>query len=125
MPQAEFRYEEEQLKIEIQRMGEDLCIRFYGGDRGHIGSIAMAEPRPSLTGSGQTSATVSVYTYSGHKDDIVASSVARQVAAELNRKCVVIVGIHYDHFTQDRLAAVNRIAAQIPVMAEEAYGAIH
>lgn len=50
MSRKDYWYEKEQLKIEMQQMGEDLCIHFYGGDRGHIGSVAMAEPRPSLTG---------------------------------------------------------------------------
>ncbi|MBU9728905.1 prenylated flavin chaperone LpdD [Diplocloster modestus] len=124
MSRKDYWYEKEQLKIEIQQMGEDLCIHFYGGDRGHIGSVAMAEPRPSLTGSGKISATVSVYTYAGHKDDILASTIAREVSAKLNRKCVVAVGIHYDHFTPDHLTAVNEITEKIPIMAEETYGAL-
>lgn len=124
MSRKDYWYEKEQLKIQMQQMGEDLCILFYGGDRGHIGSVAMAEPRPSLTGSGEISSTVSVYTYSGHKDDLIASAIAREVAAKLNRKCVAAVGIHYDRFTPEHLAAVNEITEKIPIMAEEAYGTL-
>jgi len=71
----------------VRRMGDDCLVSLRGGDKAHIGSVAMAVPRPSLTGVGR-SATVSTLNRTGHKDDFLANPIAHEVAARMD--CVVV-----------------------------------
>jgi gallate decarboxylase subunit D len=87
-------------------VGDDVVVSLWGGTKPHIGALALAQPRPSLTGSGATSATSSVLTLLGHKDDTVSRAAAEHLAAELG--CVVVVGagLHVDEATAEELAAL-------------------
>ncbi len=92
-----------ELWIAYERMGDDLTVAVYGGDRPHIGSIAIAIPRPSLSDAAKFSATTSVVNVTGHKDDVVGAQVASALSARL--RCVVSVscGIHFDNITSNQL----------------------
>ena len=83
-------FQELNVKLHTEVMGNDLCITISGGDRPHIGSIAIADPRKSLTGDGSTSATVSTYNFTGHKDYEVADVIALAVASKKNCRTVVV-----------------------------------
>ena len=78
-------------------IGSDLLVCIWGGDRPHIGSVAAAQPRPSLKDSDATSATASVLTYIGHKDDVTAKCAAEALAGALATNVVVTAGIHWDN----------------------------
>jgi hypothetical protein len=73
----------------------DLTIVICGG-QDHAGAVALALPRPSLADPGRQSATSSVLTVPGHKDDLPAREVAEKVAAATGRNVVAVAGIHYD-----------------------------
>ena len=81
-------------------VGNDLMAVLSGGDRPHIGAVAVAIPRPSLKGSGRTSSTSSVFTLIAHKDDEVARKTSEALARELNRVAVVSAGIHIDNASE-------------------------
>jgi len=78
------------------RSGADLVVNIKGGDRPHVGAISVAIPRPSLENPRRTSASSSVITLTGHKDDEVARPLSEKIARELNRVVVVAAGIHVD-----------------------------
>ncbi|WP_462325079.1 prenylated flavin chaperone LpdD [Desulfoplanes sp.] len=84
------------VRIRVLPMGEDLCVAVSGGDREHIGAVALAEPRPSLRDGKTTSATVSVLAVTGHKEDELARGVAKEMASALNARVSVSCGIHVD-----------------------------
>lgn len=101
------------LAITVVPMGNDLSLNVYGGDAPHIGCVVLAIPRPSLTGEGQ-SATVSVLNRTGHKDDIVAVDMAKQLAATTGGVVSASVGIHLDTIdaaTRDELAHAGGVLA--------------
>jgi hypothetical protein len=87
-------------------IGPDLLVCIWGGTRPHIGSVAAAQPRPSLKDSEATSATASVLTYIGHKDDITAKFVAEALAGALAANVVVTAGIHWDNLDDERIQIV-------------------
>ena len=109
------RWRDENLRVDVhvQRLGSDACIMIFGGDAPHIGCAVMAEPRESLRGNGEWSATASVLNATGHKDDEVALPVARSVAARLKCRTVVVCGIHYETFDGDLAAYVEGLAKRI------------
>ena len=94
------------LLCSVQPMGDDCIIALRGGDKAHIGSTAMAVPRPSLTGVGR-SATVSTLNRTGHKDDFLANPIAHAVAARLDCAVTCVAGVHVDDATPEQIAAIQ------------------
>lgn len=87
------------VDAEAVRIGADLLVYIWGGNVPHIGAVAAAQPRPSLADSQQNSATASVLTYLGHKEDEVVKYVSEKLSGALNTKVVVTAGIHWDDLT--------------------------
>lgn len=106
-------YETMRVHLHTERMGNDLCITVCGGDRPHIGSVAIAEPRESLTGNGTLSATVSTFNFVGHKDDMVANAIAHAVAANLGCRTVVLCGLHYDSVCSELFSQVHALTMEM------------
>ena len=91
------------LRLRWLRMGEDICLILSGGDQEHIGAVAVAHPRPSLADPARMSATASVITLPGHKEDMLARELSLKVAGTLNVAACVVCGIHIRHPTPDML----------------------
>ena len=64
----------------VDEMGEDLLVTIWGGVV-HIGAVAMAAPRPSLRDPRRTSATSSVFTFPGHKEDVTVKMISEMLSA--------------------------------------------
>lgn len=102
----------EKIYLVSQFMGDDLSVLVYGGEKSHIGSISIAEPRESLTGEGK-SATVSTFVFSGHKDDIIGNYFAKKLSKELETRVVVNCGIHYNNLSLDDIKNVDKSCKEI------------
>ncbi len=70
-----------------------LVVTLVGGHT-HVGAVALATPRPSLRDHGKLSATSSVLTLPGHKDDNLARTVSERLAAALGQPITVSAGVH-------------------------------
>jgi|GEM_PF-456036 len=73
-----------------------ISIYLGGGERPHIGTTVVSQPRLSLTGDGQTGCTTSVFNLLGHKDDAIAVPIAEALCKSLQQVVVVTAGIHID-----------------------------
>jgi len=93
--QGQYRVEARGILI-----GDELMVAIYGGTAPHIGAVAIAIPRPSLQDPNITSATSSVFTLVGHKDDVIARREAEELASSLNRIVVVVAGLHINQATE-------------------------
>ncbi|HJX23595.1 MAG TPA: hypothetical protein VJ574_04190 [Candidatus Bathyarchaeia archaeon] len=82
------------ISLRAARSGEDLVVIVNGGDKHHVGAIAVGIPRPSLKNPGKTSSTVSVFNLTGHKDEAIARDISERMTSSLNRVVVVIAGVH-------------------------------
>ena len=100
------------LVCDVQKMGDDCLVSLRGGDKAHIGSTAMAVPRPSLTGVGR-SATVSTLNRVGHKDDFLANPIAHEVAARLDCAVTCVAGVHVDDATPEQIAAIQAAVPEV------------
>ncbi len=98
------------LQAEVRMIGADLLVAIFGGERPHIGAVAVAQPRPSLRDPRRLSATASVICLLGHKEDTLAKAAAEQLAAALNTRVVVTAGMHWDDLSQEGIRQVNRNA---------------
>ena len=94
------------IEAEVRLVGSDLLVILYGGSKPHIGSIAVALPRPSLKNKKLMSSTASVYNFLGHKDGVVAQKLSGKLSAGLNKNVVVVAGIHIDKITKKGIAKV-------------------
>ena len=100
------------LRCSVTHMGDDCVVALRGGDKAHIGSTAMAVPRPSLTGVGR-SATVSTLNRTGHKDDFLANPIAHAVAERLNCVVACVAGVHVDDATPEQIAAIQAAVPEV------------
>lgn len=103
------RTQEANLLVEARavQIGADILVYIWGGDRPHIGAVAAAQPRPSLANENRRSATCSVLTYLGHKEDEVVKLVSEHLSAALDTHVVVTAGIHRDGLDQDEIRAIG------------------
>lgn len=79
--------------------GRDLSVTICGGTSRHIGAAAIGIPRPSLKDPEKTSASVSVFCVTGHKEDLPARDAAQLLASRYDCVADVSVGIHLDNAT--------------------------
>ena len=84
------------LSASVRLIGRDILVAIWGGEKPHIGAVAVAQPRPSLKDPDLTSASASVICLVGHKEDELAKAAAEILAATLNTHVVVTAGIHWD-----------------------------
>lgn len=101
------------LDAEAVRIGADVLVYIWGGERPHIGAVAAAQPRPSLVQNERVSATASVLTYPGHKEDVVVKQASEALAAALETKVVVTAGIHWDNLKADDIQTVVLLSRQL------------
>lgn len=104
------------LAAEARWLGPDLLVGIWGGPAPHIGAVAMAQPRPSLADPRRTSATASVFTYVGHKEDRLAQAAAEFLAAGLDCKVVVAVGCHWEGLDAAGIAQVRQNARKLSAL---------
>lgn len=101
--------------------GPDIWVAVAGGPAPHVGCVCLGVPRPSITGDGSASATVSTINATGHKDDIVANELARRLAARFGCTVSVTCGIHYERPDD---AGLQRIMRDVAVLADKLEAAL-
>jgi hypothetical protein len=96
----------------VNVLGNDVLVILYGG-REHVGAAAMAQPRPGISDPQQIGATSSVFTYVGHKEDIIAKSMSEELARNLNKKVVVVAGIHWDDLNFEEIGTIADLCGEL------------
>lgn len=96
------------LTASVRIIGSDLLIAIWGGEKPHIGAVAVAQPRPSLKDPAVTSSSASVICLVGHKEDELAKAAAEILAAALKTQVVVTAGIHWDNIAPEAIQRVVR-----------------
>jgi gallate decarboxylase subunit D len=101
------------IEAEALLVGEDLVVSLWGGSRPHVGAVALAVPRRSLKSPSQISATSSVLTRLGHKEDEIVKGMSERLAAGLNRAVVVSAGMHWDQLAGQEMAIVCALCEEL------------
>ncbi|MDX1779034.1 MAG: hypothetical protein R3339_09145 [Thermodesulfobacteriota bacterium] len=109
------------VHAEVRLLGADVLVILSGGTKPHIGSIAVAHPRPSLTDEKIVSSTSSVYNFLGHKDHVIAQRVAEMLSSRLDKNVVAVAGFHIDKITQE---GISRVVENCDELAKEIYNEI-
>jgi hypothetical protein len=101
------------LEALVVSIGPDLLVTVWGGTHPHIGAVALALPRPSLQNRRKTSATSSVLTLLGHKEDVTAKMVSEALAAALKQNVVVTAGIHWDNLKPEEINTLVQLTERL------------
>ena len=91
----------------VYELGSDCLAILYGGTRPHIGAVGMGQVRQSLRDAEQVAATSSVFTYVGHKEDVVAKAMSEDLTRRLGRNTVVVAGIHWDGLSEEGIKNIR------------------
>lgn len=102
MPDYKLSYGDGVTKVllEASFLGKDLQVSLSAG-KAHIGAIALAIPC-AANAEGVT-ASCSVMTVPGHRDNIPAERAALLLCKALQRPVSVVVGLHIDRATQEEI----------------------
>ena len=103
------------LTASVRWIGPDLLVAIWGGEKPHIGAVAVAQPRPSLKDPEVTSASASVICNIGHKEDELVKAAAEILASILKTQIVVAAGIHWDNLDED---GIQRIIKNSKILVE-------
>ena len=96
------------LSASVRCIGADVLVAIWGGEKPHIGAVAVAQPRPSLRDPQVTSASTSVICLVGHKEDELVKAAAEILAATLQTQVVVTAGIHWDNLAPEAIQQIIR-----------------
>lgn len=102
-----------QVRCDAFAVGDDLVVIVAGGDKPHVGAVAVGIPRPSLDNPQEISATASVFAMIGHKEDELARSLALKLATTLQRNTVVTVGIHVDNISPGGISSIEESCSSV------------
>ena len=94
------------LTASARWIGADLLVAIWGGEKPHIGAVAVAQPRPSLKDPEVTSATASVICNVGHKEDELVKAASEILASVLKTQVVVAAGIHWDNLDDEGIHTI-------------------
>jgi len=102
-----------QVLAKVFEVGPDCLILLWGGTRPHVGAVGIGQVRPSLKDPAQISASSSVFTFVGHKEDMVAKMMAEELAKRLGRNTIVAAGIHWDNLTESDIKTITTLCKSI------------
>ena len=104
------------VRLEALALGEDWSVALTGGERPHIGAVALGVPYDKPDGG--WSACVSVLTLPTHKEDALARLCADRLARAARHTVTVCCGIHTDALTKEGIAAFVALAEETIAAAE-------
>ncbi|MDI3480682.1 MAG: hypothetical protein PWQ97_337 [Tepidanaerobacteraceae bacterium] len=96
------------LESVVTRSEGGINVYVGGGERPHIGTVVLSQPRPSLKCDVSISCTTSVINIPGHMDDAVAVPMAEEICKAMNQVVVVTCGIHIDNATNKEIDKIIR-----------------
>ena len=108
------------VALEVFRHDEGLNAILTGGEKTHVGAVVLALPRVSLRGEG-ASCDCYVIPVPGHKDDVIAKTLATALCRAVGEPVCVSAGVHIDHATEEEIRILLDNCADITSRAEEYY----
>ncbi len=91
------------LKLVCLPLGKDLCVTLSGGDREHVGAVALAQADGSL----------GALTVPGHREEELARKLAERVSRHAQATVCVACGIHLERIQPSEIADVLALADQL------------
>lgn len=83
--------------------GNGLAVFISGGERPHLGGVALASPGAEIDGEQLSSCDLWTLTVPGHKDAQLAQKIAKKLCTALGEPVSVSLGVHIEHATMDEI----------------------
>lgn len=96
------------LKACVKTIGFDYLVAIWGGQKPHIGAVAVAQARKKGGDKRQVRWIVSVIRLTGHKEGEIARETANQLASALNATVTVTAGMHWPQITEQGITKVQK-----------------
>lgn len=87
---------EKSIHIACYNTGDGINVLIEGGDKGHIGAVAVIAPEIPLQ----------IITLPGHREDVVCRKWAEQFWAHFHVPVVVEAGVHFDNIGKDEISQI-------------------
>lgn len=110
MIQLEAHQDRIHLRLTALSMGRDLCVTLSGGDREHIGAVALAH-------AGNENAAV--LAVPRHREADLARNIASRLAAHLQSTVCVACGIHLEGITPAEITEVLELSETLTLQLME------
>ena len=85
-----------QITATLLDTGAGISVLIEGGDKGHIGAVAIKQPGKELIS----------HQFETHREGIVAERWADALCSCLGQPVVVSAGVHYDNITKEQIEIV-------------------
>lgn len=95
------------VKMLVTVTSDGLVAQIFGGDKTHVGAVAISIPRPGLADPGRVSCNTIVVPVVGHKDDEIAKPVAEDIARSWGSIVTVVAGIHVDNAGAEEIEIIK------------------
>lgn len=87
---------EREIYIRMYETQNGICVIIEGGDKGHIGAVAISAPDTECQS----------FTFPGHKETLICERWMKGLGSIYGGPVVVIAGIHYDGITKEQIQYV-------------------
>lgn len=84
------------ITIDVYDTGAGINILIEGGEKGHIGAVAVAE----------AGALLSSVSFPSHKEGVICEKWAGRISRITGGPVVVEAGVHYDDITKEQIRTV-------------------
>lgn len=88
--------------------GSGLAVFVRGGDKPHLGGVALASPGIELHGKKLSSCDLWTITVPGHKDAELAQRIAKKICIASGEPVSVSLGIHVENATPEEIELICR-----------------
>lgn len=115
LPQVYEKIEDGRYTIEVALTitHDGIMIFIEGGDKPHIGTVVVSQPRLSMKGDLSLSCTTSVINRLSHMDDIIIIPIAEAICKKTNAFVVASGGVHIDEVGDDGIKRIMSNMEQI------------
>lgn len=103
-----FSHGNDKFEVEavVVKCGNDLNVTIGGGDKYHIGAVAIAVPRFEYKQLKKRTSSTSVICVQGHREDELSYRAAKYLSTELDCVVTVSIGIHIDNIEYQEMQLV-------------------
>lgn len=108
------------LSLSLWDTGNGLNGLLTGGEKPHIGGVALAVPRPSLSGQGWSS-DLYLTPVPQHKDIDLAAPLADQLARLIRYPVVISAGVHSERLSRAELKQIQDNFQQLMALTLKAF----
>jgi len=89
------------VEATVVRCGSDINVTIGGGEKYHIGAVAIAVPRNEYKDGKKRTSSTSVICVQGHREDELSYKAAKYLSTHLDCTVVMTIGIHLDYIKSD------------------------